>query len=130
MTAHRLVSVLVTLALVIGPQAALAQPVQAGEAELWQVFVERLPPAAFVSIRLKDGTRFEGTVLQAGPSEFVVKPHTRIPVAARVTAYADVSSVDVRKRPMSPGRKVVTGVAVGLGIYLLLAVIALSTAYD
>ncbi len=130
MSGRRVVSALVALVLVIGPQAALARPVQPEEPELWQTFIERLPPAAFVSVRLKDGKRLEGTVLEAGRSEFIIKPHTRIPVAARGIAYTDVSSVDMKKRPMSPGRKVVTGVAVGVGVYLLLVAIAFSAGYD
>jgi hypothetical protein len=51
-------------------------------------------------------------------------------VDARSIAYQEVASIDVRKRPMSAGRKVVTGVAIGLGVYLLAVVLAFSAGYD
>ena len=128
---RRVISALVVFALLAGPHTARAQTQkQVDETVLWHDMLQRLDAASFVSIRLKDGKRLEGTILQVAASEFVVKPRTRIPVDARSIAYQDVASIDVRKRPMSAGRKVVTGVAVGLGVYLLAAVLLVASAYD
>lgn len=109
---------------------AAQEPPQPDETVLYQELLQRLHPAAFVSVRLKGGARLQGTLLQTGSSEFVIQPRTRIPVAARRIPYQEVASIDVRKRPMSAGRKVVTGVAVGLGAYLVMVVIYLSAGYD
>jgi len=112
-----------------------ASPVSAGqvaddEAGKWQAIVERLEPAALVSIRLKDGTQLKGTVLSAQAVTFTVKPRTRIPVPARDLRYDAIASLERTTVGMSPAKKVLIGVATGAGAMLVIGAIAIASLYD
>ena len=115
--------VLATLSVPLSAQIGQTTPI---DAERWRVLVSRLEPAAVVAVRLTDGRRLKGTVLQAGTDAFVVKPHTRIPVAARTIRFDTVESVERTRIGMNPGMKVVVGVGASVGGFLLfvLAVVA------
>lgn len=89
-------------------------------AESWRTLVTSLEPAAMVAVRLTDGTRVSGTVISAGEDSFLMNPRTRIPVPPRAIPYDAVSSVERTRVGMSPGLKVLTGIGVGVGGFLLL----------
>jgi hypothetical protein len=94
--------------------------------DLWHDFAQKLAPGSFVIVNLKDGKRVEGRVVQVAPDTMTVLPKTRIVVPARMLAFADVDSIDARKEGMSPGAKVLIGVASAAGVIFLTAAVALA----
>ncbi len=106
-----------------GPSPAWAQPTAPAEPALWHDLVAALEPGAPISVRLNDGSRHKGTVLHVGDTAFTFKARTRIPVPARTIAFADVSTIERQKGSMSPAKKVLLGVGVGSGVYLLMSAI-------
>lgn len=117
---HRLVSLITILALLLAPGAGVALQRPAANPDAWRTFAQRLPPGQFVSLRLLDGTEFRGTLVTVGDADFTIQPRTRIPVALRTVSYQDVAAMEPQKRPMSAGRKVITGVGIGFGAYMVL----------
>jgi hypothetical protein len=124
---HVMIAALV-VALLAG--ASSAQQTAPHEAEMWRTMVGGLEAAALVSVRLKDGTQFKGTVLRADAESFAVKPLTRIPVAAREVRFDDVVSIRREKPSMSPGKKVLLGVGIGAAVYLVTLAIVLASGLD
>lgn len=128
MTCRSFVSACVLVSLLWAPHVAAGQA--ADEAGQWHAVVERMEPAALVSVRLKDGTRFKGTVLSAQAETFTVKLRTRIPVPAREVRYDAIASLERTTVGMSPGKKVLIGVATGAGAMVVIAAIAIASVYD
>jgi hypothetical protein len=77
-----------------------------------------------VSVRLKDGKRVVGTVLAHSEDSLVLKPRTRVPVAARAIAFTDIESIERKKPGWSPGAKVLLGAGVSFGVLMLGTLIA------
>lgn len=113
-------------ALLFMPPALSAQQVGPGETARWHDVAARLEPAAFISIRLKDGSHMKGTLMGVSDTSFSFKPKTRIPVAAREIPFEDVVSIERAKQGMNPGQKVLVGAAgvVGGTILVLLLLLA------
>ena len=111
--ANRLMSLLVLVTLLSGSLSAQS------DAETWRALVSALEPAAMVAVRLTDGTRVSGTVLAAGDVSFTMQTRTRIPVPARAIRYDAVRSMERTRVGMNPGLKVITGIGVGVGGFLL-----------
>ena len=113
--------------------AFLAAPLgaqdRAAETAAWQSLAATLQPGTFIEIRLKNGTHFKGTFVQRLDDRMVVKPRTRVAVPAREVAVADVESIATAKQGMSPAKKVLIGLGVGLGVVTLLAFVALANTY-
>jgi hypothetical protein len=108
-----------------------AQQTAPDEAEMWRSVASRLDAAALVSVRLKDGSRMKGTVLRVGDETFAFKPRTRIPVAARELRFDDVASIERAQETMSPGKKVLLGIGIGFGVYMLAAALLIAAiGYD
>ena len=129
MTCRTFVSVCLLASLLWAPPLSAGQ--EAGDdTAKWRAVVERLEPAALVSIRLKDGRRMKGTVLSAQEATFTLVPRTRIPVPARDLRYDAIASLERTTVGMSPGKKVLIGVATGAGAVLVLAAIAIASIYD
>jgi hypothetical protein len=80
--------------------------------------------------RLKDGTRLKGTVLSAQTETFTLKPRTRIPVAGRDIRYDAIDSLERTTVGMSPAKKVLIGVAAGVGAAVVLVAILVASAWD
>jgi len=117
-------AILLTVALAT---TSVAAQQSADEARGWRALAGTLEPAAMVSIRLKDGKHIVGTILDHSDDSLVLKPRTRIPVAARAIAFSDIESIERKKTGMSPGAKVLIGVGVGIGALMfgvLLAFVA------
>ena len=112
----------VTIAALLGATIEARQ--LRAEPSAWQAVAAALPPGAFVSIRLKDGRRFDGTIIGQGTDSLLFKPKTRIPVSAAEIAFRDIDSLEPRTPGKSPGMKVVIGVAIGVGATVLLALAA------
>ncbi len=129
MTCRTFVSACVLAALLWEPRLSAGQPAS-DEAGKWHAAIERMEPAALVSIRLKDGTRFKATVLSAQDQTFTIVPRTRIPVPPRELRYDEIASLERTSVGMSPGKKVLISVATGAGAMLVLAAIAIASIYD
>ena len=112
--ATRFVSLVLAFTVLGGPLAA-----QESDVETWRALVSALEPAAMVVVRLTDGTRLSGTVLRAGDVSFTMQTRTRIPVPARAIRYDAVRSMERTRVGMNPGLKVITGIGVGVGGFLL-----------
>jgi hypothetical protein len=83
--------------------------------DVWRQFAERLPAGSYISLTLKNGSIVRGHVIQATPDVLRVRPKKRIEVAVRDFRYDEIASVTRLKEGMSPGSKVLIGVAVGAG---------------
>lgn len=127
-------SLLIVLTAVVmlgaAPAPGGAQPRSGPDPAVWRELLEDLGPAPFVALRLADGAALTGTVVAVDADSFIIQPRTRIAVQPRTLRYEEVASMEPRKRPMSAGRKVITGIGVGVATYMLLVVIALSAGLD
>jgi hypothetical protein len=74
----------------------------------------------------------EGTLLAQEEGRFVFSPKTHIPVAPWRVEYSEIRSLDVKhaREGMRPGNKVLLGVGIGVGTFLLLAAILVAAGYD
>lgn len=127
MKKHRLTRLAAALLLL-----SLAMPASAQDAARdWTTLAASLAPGARVELDLADGTHVDGTVLAQEEGRFVFNPKTRIPVAPWRVDYSEIRSLEVKhaREGMRPGTKVLIGVGTGLGVLLLLAGIAVATAY-
>ena len=111
---------------------ALAAPATAQEAARdWKPLASSLQPGTRIELDLEDGTHVDGTVLAHEGDLFVFSPKTRLPVAPWRIGYSEIRSLDVKQsgEGMKPGTKVLLGVGIGVGVFLLLAGIAAAMAY-
>jgi hypothetical protein len=111
---------------------SLALPASAQDsARDWATLAASLAPGARVELDLADGTHVDGTVLAQEEGRFVFSPKTRVPVAPWRVEYSEIRSLEVKqaREGMRPGTKVLIGVGSALGVTLLLAGIAVATAY-
>jgi hypothetical protein len=127
MRGARFTALLLVFSLAALSSRVSGQPID--DTDRWRSVVTALEPAAFVSVRLKDGHRFKGTVLSAGDRTFVFMPRTRIPVPSREIAYADLATLERASQGMSPGMKVLIGAGAGVGGFLLI-MLSILAAYD
>ena len=106
--------------------ASLAGPAAAQEASRdWTALASSLKPGTRIELDLADGTHVEGIVLGQDGDRLVFNPKTRIPVAPWRIAYSDLRAIDVKNTDgMRPGTKVLLGVGIGAGVFLVLAGIA------
>jgi hypothetical protein len=112
---------------------SLAMPAAAQDSwRDWTALAASLAPGARVELDLADGTHVEGTVLAQEEGRFVFNPKTRIPVAPWRVEYSEIRALDVKhgREGMRPGNKVLLGVGIGVGTFLLMAAILVASAYD
>ena len=83
--------------------------------DVWHQFAERLPAGSYVSLTLKSGPTVRGHVIQAMPDVVRVRPNKRIEVPVQDFRYDEIASITRQKEGMSPGSKVMIGVAIGAG---------------
>jgi hypothetical protein len=99
----------------------------------WEQVATALAPGARIEVDLADGTRVEGTVLgqEHDQGRLVFSPKTRIPVAPWRIGYSEIRSLEVKsaRQGMRPGTKVLLGIGIGVGVAMLVAGIAVATAY-
>jgi hypothetical protein len=128
---RKTLTVAAVIAALLASSRSSAQQTAPHEADMWRTLVAGLKPAALVSVRLKDGARFKGTVLRVDGDLFAVKPLTRIPVPAREVRFEDVAALRPEKPSMSPGKKVLLGVGIGAAVYVLSAALLIAaTGWD
>ena len=113
--------------------AILAAPLgaqeRALEAQAWQSMIAALQPGTLIEIRMKNGTRFKGTLVQHELDRLTVKPRTRVPVPAREVAIADVEAIEITRVGMSPAKKVLIGIGVSVGVMALVGALIVASSY-
>jgi hypothetical protein len=124
----RAISALLLIFALATPAIGAQQP--ADETEAWRTLAAALEPAATVAVRLRDGKRIVGTVLEHSNNALVLKPHTRVPVPARAIPYTDIASIERAKIGLSPGAKVLLGVGIGVGALMLSVLLAFAAYAD
>jgi hypothetical protein len=87
---------------------------------VWRAFAEKLEAGAFVRVTLKNHTKVKGHFIMIEGDTLRVKPYTRVPVPIRDFRFSDIDSIDRQREGWSPGAKVATGVAAGVGVVLLI----------
>ena len=97
--------------------------------EVWQAFAEKLESGAYIRVKLKDGKQVKGYFIPSSGDSLRVRPKTRIQVPIRDFKFVDIESIDRQHDGWSPGAKVATGVAIGVGAVLALAA-AIAAAWD
>jgi hypothetical protein len=108
-------SLLVCLLVVLIAVPGLRAQSRFEPADVWRQFAERLPAGSYISLTLKNGSTVRGHVIQATPDVLRVRPKKRIEVPVQDFRYDEIASVTRLKEGMSPGSKVLIGVAVGAG---------------
>ena len=84
--------------------------------EVWQAYAQKLEAGAFVQVHLKDGKKVKGSFIPGSPDTFRLLPKTRIAVPIRDFQFSDIASIERKKEGFwSPGMKVLTGAAIGIG---------------
>src|SRR4051812_35885217 len=123
-------SIFATLLAIALTTSSLAAQQPLNEAQSWRTLASSLEPAAMVSVRLKDGSRVVGTVLEDNEDSLVMKPRTRIPVSARAIPFAEIDSIERKHIGWTPGAKVLLGVGVSVGVLFLGALLAIAASGD
>jgi len=113
------------LVILMAARSAMAQQ-RHEPPEVWRAFADKLESGAYVSVRLKNGAKVKGHVIQVAGDVLRVKPKTRFPFAIRDFDFADIASIDRQAEGMSPGAKVLMGVGIGTaaifgGLLILIA---------
>jgi len=101
---------------------AMAEPRQEPP-EVWQAYAQKLEAGAFVEVHLKDGKKIKGSFIPSSTDIFRLLPKTRIAVPVRDFQFSDIASIERKKEGFwSPGMKVLTGAAIGIGAAVLTVV--------
>jgi hypothetical protein len=128
MTSRRTLIIVLMASILAAPLAAQPPRTGRGEVEQWRTLVQQLEPAAFVSVKLADGSTLKGTVLAASADSFTLKPRTRIAVPARDLRYGEVVSLERARQGMNSGTKVLVGVGASVGAFLVIVLATLAHA--
>jgi hypothetical protein len=127
MFAYRVISSVLIFALAAGSVAA--QEISS-DRSMWQKMAAALHPGTSVQVRLKDGNRIRGMIVTSSEESFVIKPATRIAVPPVSVAFSNVESIEPWREGLPPGVKVLLGVGTGVGLTMLVGLIALAAALD
>jgi hypothetical protein len=91
--------------------------------EVWQAYAQKLEAGAFVQVHMKDGKKVKGSFIPGSTDTFRLLPKTRIAVPIRDFQFSDIESIERKKEGFwSPGMKVVTGAAIGIGATIVTVV--------
>jgi hypothetical protein len=115
-------TVIYVLIVLLTSSVAMADPRQEPP-EVWREYAHKLEAGAFVQIHLKDGTKVKGSFIPSSTGTFRLLPKTRIAVPLRDFQYSDIVLIERKKDSFwSPGLKVLTGAAIGIGAAVLTVV--------
>lgn len=118
MAVQRLLAYVLILTL-IAPSAIAKQRQESPET--WRAFANKLEAGAFVRVDLKDKKSVKGFIVVIDGDNLRVKPRTRIPVPIRDIPFTDIMSIERQREGWSAGAKVLTGVAIGVGVIIATA---------
>lgn len=115
--------IVVLLSLVVSVPLWAEQAVPSGE--VVRRIAADLPAGAHVALRLADGRRIPGQLVEVRSEEVVFMPRTRLAVPASAVPFDQIEGIDRINPPgMSPGTKVAIAVGSVAGGVLLAALIA------
>jgi len=115
-------TIIYVLVVLVTAPFAMADPRQEPP-EVWQAYAQKLEAGAFVQVHLKDGKKVKGSFIPSSPDTFRLLPKTRIAVPIRDFQFSDIASIERKKEGFwSPGMKVLTGAAIGIGAAVLTVV--------
>jgi hypothetical protein len=117
MTFQRILACLLIAALSV-PSALAKQRYE--PPDVWRAFAEKLDAGVLVKVTLKDRSKVKGRFVMIEGDNFRLKPQTRIPAPIRDFRFSDIASIDRQSEGWSPGSKVLTGVAVAVGVVFLI----------
>jgi hypothetical protein len=123
-------SVISAVLVVLLAAAPLVAQDTSNQTDVWRAFAEKLEPGTFVAVTLRDGKRMRGHFIQLSGDSFRIKPKTRVSVPPRDVLISDIELVQRQKEGWSAGRKVVTGVGIGVGVMFLAVAIMFASGYD
>ena len=131
MTSTRLIAATVAAAMTtmicLPPLHAQTRP----GVDVWRAYAEKLDVTDLVRLRTRDGKSMKGYVVQVGDTALMVNPRTRVAEPLREIPLDQIVSIDRQREPrLNPAAKVLLGVGIGVGTFLLLSAIVLSSAYD
>jgi hypothetical protein len=115
----------ITLLVVLLAANSVRAELAGNQSDVWRNFAERLETGAFVTVRLKNGSRIKGHLIQVSPDGLQVKPKTRISVPIRMVPLDAIESIERERQGMSPGAKVAIGAGVGMASILILVFLAI-----
>ena len=127
MCAYRIISAVLIVILSAG---SLAAQEIFRDALLWQKMAAELHPGTSVQVRLKDRSRIRGMVVTTSDERFIIKPATRIAVPPVSINFADIESIEPWREGLTPGMKVLMGVGIGVGTFMLTAAIIFAHGFD
>ena len=111
----RFIALLITVTLL--PASVAGQ--SAATADVWRQFAQRVEVGSELRVRLRNGQRFNATLVNAAEDAALLQPKTRRPVDVQRVAYADVESLERRKEGgIGVGKAVAIGAGVGIGAFL------------
>ena len=124
------------LALVIalffsGPFSGVADAAQGtarqSEASAWREVAQTIPLGTKVKVQTVEGKRINGTLMRVDGDAIMLKRNTRLPEAARMVAFVDMSKLERDKggNGTNIAKAAGVGLAVGAGIFVSLILIAL-----
>jgi len=107
--------VFVLIVVLAAPLASAAPPQE--RSDVSQAFARKLEVGAFVEVHLKNGKTIKGTFIPGPEGIFRLKPKTRVSEPIRDIQFSDIRSIERKHEGFwSPGMKVLTGVAIGVGV--------------
>ena len=102
--------------------AAQAQP------DVWRAFAEKVGVGTELTVRLRDGQRFNASLVTVRDDAVLLQPKTRVPVPVQPVPYEAILSLERRgKGGISAGKAAAIGVATGAGTFFAILLIMLGT---
>ena len=123
----RCIALLIVVALLL-PSPGAAQGIVT--ADVWRDFAKQIQVGSELRVRLRNGQRFDATLVGAVDEAMLVQPKTRRPVDVQRVAYGDIESLERRKAGGNGiGKAVGIGAGIGAGVFLGFFLVAVA-AFD
>ena len=108
------VFVFLLIAALSAPTGAVAQV----RDDVWRGVAVAIDPGSEVNVRLRDGTRFRATLVEARDRSVLLQPKTRIPIDVQEVSYTDIAAIERRNQGgMGAAKAAAIGVGAGVGVF-------------
>ena len=101
--------------------AALTAPTGAAAqvgADVWRGVAAKIDVGSEVNVRLRDGTRFRATLVEAREQSVLLQPKTRVPVDVQEVPYSAIAAIERRNQSgMGAAKAAAIGVGSGVGVF-------------
>jgi hypothetical protein len=125
----RTTSIVVIVALLLSPGAAVAQQPVSTDAEIsaYRQLAADIPLGSRVKVHIKNGRRMTATLMAVDGGGIVVQRESRLPEPAVRIAFADLARLQRdQKSGFTVGKAIGIGLAAGVGAIITLFAIAVS----